>query len=62
LINSITPPKKLKPDLHIPQPYNSSLKIQELHSVKVILRVLLFLTQLTKENVEITTQSKELKI
>jgi hypothetical protein len=61
LTNSITPPKKLKPDLHIPQPYNLTPKIQELHSVKVMLRVLLFLTPLIKENVETTTQSKELK-
>jgi len=54
-------PKKLKPDLHIPQLYNLTLKIQELHSVKEMLRVLHFLTPLIKKNVETTTQSKELK-
>jgi hypothetical protein len=55
------PQEELKPDLHICQPYNLTLKIQDHHLVKAMLRVLPSQTLLIKENVEITTQSKELK-
>jgi hypothetical protein len=56
------PQEELKPDLHICQPYNLTLKTQELHSVKVMLRVLLSQTPRMKDIAETTTQSKELKI
>ena len=59
--NSIMPQEELKPDLHICQPYNLTLKIQEHHSVKVMLRVPPSQILPMKENVETTTQSKELK-
>jgi hypothetical protein len=56
------PQEELKPDLHICQPYNLTLKTQELHSVKVMLRVLLSQIHIMKDIAETTTQSKELKI
>ena len=66
LINLTVPLKELKPEFHINQPFfklkKNSLLMQVLLSVKVIPRVLPSQILPIKENVEITTQSRELKI
>ena len=59
------PPKKPKLEFLINQPFSklkkNSLSMQDLHLAKVIPKVLLSQIPLIKENVETTTQSKELK-
>jgi len=61
----MVPQDMLKLEFHINQLFSKLMKkvlIQELLSVKLIPRVLLSQILPTKENAEITTQLKELKI